>query len=79
MPKPIDRTMPASVICERFGGLTKFAQAFDPPKSLSTVQRWLEGGLIPSRHQGDALEAAKRARVKLKATDFIPAKQEAAA
>lgn len=79
MPKPIDRSAPANLICDKFGGLTKFANAFDPPKAISTVQRWLEGGLIPSRHQGDTLDAAKRAKVKLRATDFIPSREDAAA
>lgn len=66
------RKMPAVLICERFGGLTRFAQAFDPPKQLSTVQRWLASGYIPARHQRAVLDAAKRAKVNIKASDFIP-------
>ena len=67
----IDRTRPAAIIADRFGGLSAFAKALD--KTPSTVHRWLASGLIPSRHQAAVLEAAKRNRVKLRAQDFIPA------
>lgn len=67
----IDRTAPAARIAEKFGGLTPFAKAFDPPKALSTVSRWLESGRIPSKHHDDVLDAAKRAKVKVRPADFF--------
>lgn len=73
----IDRSAPAAIIAEKFGGLAEFARSFDPPKAPSTVHRWLESGLIPAKHQADVLDAARRKKIKLRPQDFIP--QRAAA
>lgn len=68
----IENRMPAQVISDLFGGLTKWANAYNPPKTLSTVQRWLESGYVPARQQKPTLDAAKAARVKLPPNVFIP-------
>ena len=73
MPNPnpkIDRTKPAFLVAERFGGVVAFANALG--KAPSTCHRWLESGLIPSRHMTAVLEAARERKIKLKAQDFIP-------
>ena len=72
----IDRTRPAALIIDKFGGLSAFAKALD--KSPSTCHRWLVSGLIPSRHQAAVLDAAKANRVKLRAQEFIPAEPASA-
>ncbi len=69
-PDRIDRNKPAARIAEKFGGLVKLSEALG--KNPSTVHRWLVGGLIPSKHQAAVLDAARRAKVKVRAEDFIP-------
>lgn len=70
-----DRDAPASVICDKFGGLAKMAAAYDPPKAMSTISRWLESGNIPPKHHEDTKEAARRAKVRLGDADFYRRRQ----
>ena len=74
----IDRTKPAFLIAEKFGGIVAFARALG--KAPSTCHRWLESGLIPAKHQSLVLERARALRIRVRAEDFIekPAPAEAA-
>jgi hypothetical protein len=72
MADSIDRNMPASLIAAKFGGPSALGRAMDPPRAPSTVHRWLESGLIPAKHQPEVLAAAKRHRIRLSASDFLP-------
>jgi hypothetical protein len=74
---PIDRSMPASRIADKFGGMAELGRALDPPRAPSTIHRWLQSGLIPARHQSSVLDAAKRRRIKMDARDFIPQRENA--
>lgn len=76
--RKVDPDAPAARIADKFGGLSRFARAFDPPKATSTVFRWLETGLIPAQQQAEVLRAAKRAKVRLSAADFIDRREQAA-
>jgi hypothetical protein len=73
----IDPASPAARIAEKFGGITALAEALDPPRTPSSVQYWCETGFIPAREQAGVLAAAKRKRIRLSPSEFIPASNAA--
>lgn len=72
---PVDESMPAFKIAQKFGGVNAFARALD--KAPSTCHRWLVSGLIPAKHQRLVLDAAKANRIRLSPAEFIPESQAA--
>jgi DNA-binding transcriptional regulator YdaS (Cro superfamily) len=69
-PNPkIDRDAPAWRIASLWGSPSKFARAIG--KTPSTVQRWLESGIIPAEHHPAIAEAARRDRKGLRPADFV--------
>lgn len=55
-----DDTSVAAYVVDRFGGLTKCAQALGRP--ISTVQKWQQTGAIPMTHWPDIEAAALKER-----------------
>jgi type I pantothenate kinase len=55
--KPIDRGAPASVVANKFGGLSRFSSAIG--KSPSTVHRWLVKGHIDGAYHAEIMAAAQ--------------------
>lgn len=72
---PVDESMPAFKIAQKFGGVNAFARALD--KAPSTCHRWLVSGLIPAKHQRLVMDAAKAHRIRLSPAEFIPDAQAA--
>lgn len=62
--------MPAVIVADAFGSYWHLADALG--KTHSTVQRWHRSGYIPSRQQKAILDAAKRLKIKLAPSVFIP-------
>lgn len=74
--QPIDRGAPASIIADKFGGLSAFCQALteaDPARTYnpSTVHRWLVKGYIDPKYQPTIYRAAELRKVKIKAGDWL--------
>ena len=71
----IDRTAPASVIIDKFGGLMRFCDLNGIP--TSTAFGWQKSGLIPSRRQEAILTRAREHKVAIKPADFVPTPRSA--
>lgn len=71
----IDRTAPASIVIEKFGGLTRFCELTAVP--TSTAHSWAEVGLIPARRQAHILQVAATHSVPVTPPDFVPRAQAA--
>lgn len=78
----LDRSKPASIVVNKFGGITPFSDMTGYPKS--TVSYWVVQGYIPARYQNRCreerrgmlihlhiLEVAKANRIKLLPSDFV--------
>lgn len=59
----------ASRIIEKLGGTRKAAVILGKPPS--TIQSWKNSGLIPARHQGEILRAARKADINIQPADFF--------
>lgn len=62
----------ARQIAAKFGGIRPLARALDEGFPPSTVQGWVDSGVIPARRQGAVLKAAQRSGVDLTWDDFRP-------
>ena len=69
----------AERIIRRFGNMSRLARALEPPRAVSTVQRWKLSGFIPARHHQAIMAAARKEGVVVAAEDFIAHLQDAAA
>lgn len=70
----VDRLKPASVIIDKFGGLTRFCEMTG--YKIQTAHRWTTSGYIPPYWNGASrhlhiLEVAKANRIKLLPSDFV--------
>lgn len=70
--KERDASLPAVRIRDKFGGLSKWCAAYDPPLSPSTVSRWLDNGFVPGPMIKATKEAARRQKIALTDKDFMP-------
>lgn len=61
---------PALRVVMAFGGLVELAKALD--MQTSTVQGWLERGVVPPRHQRTILDRATERGITLDPLTFIP-------
>ena len=62
-------TVAEHIIVTKLGGISATARLLNKPKS--TVQTWLEGGLIPAHHQQPIIDAARKARIEITPEDFF--------
>lgn len=74
---PIDRGAPASVVADKFGGLTKLADALG--MTAPGVHRWLRRGTIDGKYHAAILAAAKERGVRVKPADFVDTREPAPA
>lgn len=65
----VDPRMPASVVVEKFGGLTRFSDWTGYP--TSTVWNWMIVGFIPPRKQSHVLDMARLHGVEVAPADFV--------
>jgi hypothetical protein len=72
----IDRTAPASIVIQKFGGLTAFCKATGIP--LSTAHDWEKKGLIPSTQFSHVLVCSADVGAGIEPTDFVPVPAAAA-
>jgi hypothetical protein len=84
--KQVDQTKPASIVINKFGGLTKFCQLTGFP--TSTAHAWTIRGYIPPHGRGDQrsisyhaqiLAVARENNIPLSGTDFVDQPVEAIA
>lgn len=72
--KRVDRSKPASVVIDKFGGLTRFCQLTGYP--TSTAHGWTVSGYIPAQRKGVSthqhiMGIAAANRISLKPGDFV--------
>lgn len=65
--------LPGKLAARRFGGLANLARELRRPKT--TVQRWVDSGVIPAREQPRVLAAAKRLGIPFRPDEIIPPEQ----
>lgn len=71
--KKVDAAAPAAIVVDLFGGLTPFCNACGFP--TSTVQGWLEKGLIPQERWPAIKRNAARVDVALDDSHFLDQRQ----
>lgn len=70
----VDPAKPASVVINRFGGLTRFCELTGYPSS--TAHGWTVSGYIPAQRKGHSVHAhilavAAAERIAVEASDFV--------
>jgi hypothetical protein len=70
----VDRAKPASIVIDKFGGLTRFCELTGYP--TSTAHGWMVSGYIPAHRKGHSTHAhilgvAQAEAIELAAGDFV--------